>query len=180
MQHENTGINSKSIVQKTFQEGKSWALYQAQIIHPWSWAWREDQHEGVKVTRGGGSVYTACCSLPVGLYTETATHAPTQTESRTRSELKWNYKRNAESTGRERLIPQEERGWWVSRQLNTFSSSTPSFSEGKPPAAIFVSREGTPGQGDWSRADHLIHNSQSELFPETVAQIEMLRMQLTR
>ena len=121
MQHENAGINSKIIVQKksywAFQEGKGWALYQAQIIHPWSWAWREDQHEGVKVTRGGGSVYTACCSLPVGLYTQRATHAPTQTESRTRSELKWNFKRNAESTGREKLIPQEERGWWVSRQL---------------------------------------------------------------
>lgn len=56
----------------------------------------------------------------------------------------------------------------------------PSFSEGRPLAAIFVPCDGTPGQRDWSRADHLIHSSQSELFPETVAQIEILKIQLTR
>lgn len=55
----------------------------------------------------------------------------------------------------------------------------PSFSEGRPPATIFVPCVGTPDQRDCSRADHLIHSSQSELFPETVAQIEILKIQLT-
>lgn len=55
----------------------------------------------------------------------------------------------------------------------------PSLSEGRPPAVIFVPRDSTPDQGDWSRADHLIHTSQSELFPKNVAQIEILKMMLT-
>lgn len=41
---------------------------------------------------------------------------------------------------------------------------------------MFVPRDGTPGRGDWSRADHGIHTSQSELFPENVAENEILMM----
>lgn len=59
----------------SISKGKSWALYQAQIHTPWSWAWREDPAWRPKVTQGWRvSLHCMHQRLPVGFYTETATH----------------------------------------------------------------------------------------------------------
>ena len=110
-----------------FQEGKSWILYQAQVIHPWSWAWREDQHGGLKVTQGW-RISLHCMLAPSCGFLHRDSYTRTNSASRrTWSELKWNYRGSAGSTVRERVIPQEEWGWWVSRQQRHLHemSSTP-------------------------------------------------------
>lgn len=69
-------------------------------------------------------------------------------------------------TGRARVVNEEA-------TVTPFGLLTsPGSSPYSPPASMFVPRDGTPHQGDWPRADHLIHTSQSELSPEKVARLK--------
>ena len=132
MQHENPGLNSKIIVPKKkviehFERAKAGHYTRHRLYTHEVGPEERISTEALKEHRGGGSAYTAMRAPSCGFLHRESYTRTNSASRRTWSELKWNYRGSAGSTVRERLIPQEEWGWWVSRQQRHLReiSSTP-------------------------------------------------------